>query len=112
MNTIASLISARWVDGLLFAVIVATTVVSLAQFGSWLGRGANIARARKVAVLLAAIFYILALAGIADFAMAGRLNFLNLALFLDGTAGIGILTALMLQSGKGRELRRIAAQDL
>lgn len=112
MNTIAWLISSRWVDGLLFAVIVTITVVSLAQFGSWLERGANIAQARKVALLLATVFCVLALGGVVDFAMAGRLNFLNLALFLDGAAGIGILTALMLQSGKGRELRRIAAHDL
>ena len=108
----ATLLSSHWSEAVLFTVMVTFTVVSLERFENWREHGADIARVRKVALLLVAAFYVMALGGIADFAMAGRLNFLNLALFLNGAAGIGILTTLMLQNGKDQELRRIAAHDL
>jgi hypothetical protein len=96
-----------------FVVAVAFTVVSLAQFGSWLEHDPRIARVRAVAILLVVVFYCMVAAGIADYAVTrGRLNFLDLSLFLAGMAGLAIVTGLMLRRSRNRELRRIAAHDL
>jgi hypothetical protein len=113
MNTLHSLSASRVLDAVIFTAVVAFTVVSLVRFHNWLDRGADIARVRPVALLLVVAFYLMAVAGIADFAVtAGRLGVLNLSLFLGGAAGLAILTTLMLTSGRWRELRRIAARDL
>jgi len=113
MSTFQSLSASRAVDAVIFTAVVVFTVVSLARFHSWLDRGADIAQARPVALLLLVAFYLMAAAGIADFAAtAGRFSVLDLGLFLGGAAGLGILTALMLLNNRWRELRRIAARDL
>lgn len=112
MSTLHSLSASHWIDAIIFAAAVVFTVVSLERFREWLERGPDIARVRRVAILLVIAFYILAIAGVADFAIAGRFNLLNLGLFLNGAAGLIILTTLMLRNRRGREHRRMAAHDL
>ncbi|HTW36029.1 MAG TPA: hypothetical protein VMD53_15530 [Rhizomicrobium sp.] len=113
MSAFHALPASRIGEIAVFVAAVVFTVVSLARFGSWLERDPRIARVRIAALLLVAVFYCMAAAGIADYAITrGQLNFLNLSFFLCGTAGTAILTVLMLRRGRDRELRRIAAHDL
>ncbi len=112
MNTLHALSASCIGEVVIFVIAVVFTVGSLVRFGSWLERGPDIARARAVAILLLAVFYCMAVGGIADFAIGGGLNVLNLGLFLAGAVGLAILTVLMLRNGRGRELRRMAALDL
>jgi len=60
---------------------------------------------RIVAQLRASAF------GAANYAIVGHPDFLNLALFLNGAARLGILIGMMLQRDTDKESRRIAASD-
>jgi len=109
---IATLLSSRAGEAVLFATVVVFTVGSLEMFRMWMERGAGVARSRMVAALLALAFLGIAAIGVADYAFAGKLNLLNLGFFLAGAAGLGILPSLLFPSNKDEELRRIAAHDL
>ena len=108
---IATLLSSRAGEAVLFAAIVVFTVVSLEMLRMWIARGAEAAQSRIVAALLALIFLGLAAGGIVDYAFVGKPNFINLAVFLTGAAGLGILPSLIFRD-KDQEIRRMAAHDL
>ncbi|HUO94559.1 MAG TPA: hypothetical protein VMU22_16655 [Rhizomicrobium sp.] len=112
MSTVQTLFSSRAIDAVVFAALVVFTVMSLEMFGAWLERGADIARSRLVALALALVFAAAVIGGLVDYAFVGAPNFLNLALFLTGAAGLGILPALVFRRDRDKELRRIAALDL
>lgn len=112
MNGVASLIFSRAGETILFTAIIVFTVTSLAIFGESLERGMSRARARTVAFVLAIIFSAMATGGGASYLIASELHFLNLAFFLTGAAGTGILLSLMLHRSSEAEMRRIAALDL
>ncbi|HUC60317.1 MAG TPA: hypothetical protein VMF53_00015 [Alphaproteobacteria bacterium] len=112
MTTLQTLLSSRAIDAVVFTALVVFTVTSLTALESRRERSTDFAQIRRVALVLAALFWLMMIGGIADFAIAGALNFLNLAFFLTGAAGLGILTGLMFQRDADKELRRIAASDL
>jgi hypothetical protein len=109
MNT---LLSSRALEAALFAVVVVFTVLSLELHRAWLERGADIAQARRVALLLAFVFFVIADGGVAEFVVVGRPDLVNLGFFLSGIAGLGILSGLMFGRDGDRERRRMAAHDL
>lgn len=108
MNEMLSLLSSRGGEAAIFVVLVTFTVLSLVRLDAARARGAKL---KKTAMALGAVFAAMALGGAAGFLSAGELGFLNLAFFLTGAAGGGVLFAVM-TGADDDELRRITAQDL
>jgi len=112
MSTLQSMLSPRTAEAIIFVVLVVFSVGSLERFGAWVARDASAARSRTVAALLGLVFVLMVAGGIVGYALVGHRNFLNLAFFLNGAAGLMILPATYFRRAKDRELRRIAALDL
>ena len=101
-----------------FFVSVAFAVGSLERFRVWLERGSQTDKRRGanlIAALLGLVFAGMIAGGTAGFAAVGK-AFIPLALFLTGTAGLGILIELIVRFHRGKletdEMRRVLAQDL
>jgi lipoprotein signal peptidase len=119
MSELAAALSSREGSAILFVGCTVFAVISLTVFRGWLERGPRAeksATANLIAAALGAIFAAMLAGGVADYVAAGAVNFLNLALFLTGAAGAGILAETIIGFHRGTldndELRRMAAHDL
>jgi len=118
MSELAEALSFREGSAILFVGCTVFTVISLTVFRRWLERGprAEKSTANLIASVLGVIFAAMLAGGVVDYVAASTVNFLNLALFLTGAAGAGILAETIIGFHRGTldndELRRMAARDL
>jgi hypothetical protein len=117
MDLIAAL-PPKAVSMAVFFVSVAFAVGALELFRVWLERGAQEHKRRSanmIAAVLGLVFAGMIAGGLAGFATVGK-AFIPLALFLTGSAGLGILIELIVRFHRGKletdEMRRVLAQDL
>jgi len=100
-----------WHSAVVFALLILFTVTALELFRFWIARSPARRTAMAAGLVLGLIFFAIAAGGAVSLFFAGK-GFLNLAFFLAGAAGFGILCQIVMDFGRRVDMRRALAADL